>query len=157
MIVAVRTPQAIVIDVTVHPYRHIEAVHTITHVHFDASLRPNEEQAAGIADMIIAFCGENGVTGKSADYAGILAEETVEHIRLFNGGEKQPRIDLICRITDAEIILSVRDDGEAFDPATVEDTEEEFTNLKMIKTLADKVSYTRALGLNNMLIKIGRK
>ena len=71
--------------------------------------------------------------------------------------EKQPRIDLICRITDAEIILSVRDDGEAFDPATVEDTEEEFTNLKMIKTLADKVSYTRALGLNNMLIKIGRK
>ena len=124
---------------------------------FDASLRPNEEQAAGIADMIIAFCGENGVTGKSADYAGILAEETVEHIRLFNGGEKQPRIDLICRITDAEIILSVRDDGEAFDPATVEDTEEEFTNLKMIKTLADKVSYTRALGLNNMLIKIGRK
>ena len=84
---------------------------------FDASLRPNEEQAAGIADMIIAFCGENGVTGKSADYAGILAEE----------------------------------------PATVEDTEEEFTNLKMIKTLADKVSYTRALGLNNMLIKIGRK
>ncbi len=75
---------------------------------FDASLRPNEEQAAGIADMIIAFCGENGVTGKSADYAGILAEETVEHIRLFNGGEKQPRIDLICRITDAEIILSVK-------------------------------------------------
>ncbi len=124
---------------------------------FDASLRPNEEQAAGIADMIIAFCGENGVTGKSADYAGILAEETVEHIRLFNGGEKHPRIDLICRITETEIILSVRDDGEAFDPATVEDTEEEFTNLKMIKTLADKVSYTRALGLNNMLINIGRK
>ena len=54
------------------------------------------------------------------------------------------------------MILSVRDDGEAFDPATVDETEEEFSNLKMINSLADEVNYTRALGLNNMLITIGR-
>ena len=125
-------------------------------VFFDASLRPQEEQAVQLADQIIAFCGENGVSGKAADYAGVLAEETVEHIRQFNRDAKQPRIDLICRITDTSVILSVRDDGEAFDPATVDETEEEFSNLKMINSLADEVNYTRALGLNNMLITIGR-
>ncbi len=123
---------------------------------FDASLRPKAEQAAQIADMVIGFCAENGVTGRCADYAGVLSEETVEHIRRFNSDKKQPQIDLICRITDESVILSVRDNGEAFDSATVHDDEDELTNLKMINTLADKVSYTRALGLNNMLITIGR-
>ena len=96
------------------------------------------------------------MTGKAADYAGVLAEETVEHIRFFNKDKKQPQIDLICRVTDSEVILSVRDNGEAFDAATVEGDDGEFTNLKMINTLADSVDYTRALGLNNMLINIGR-
>jgi hypothetical protein len=124
---------------------------------FDASLRPEMEQAAGIADSIIEFCADNGVKGKSADYAGVLAEETVEHIRLHNLDKKQPQIDLMCRITEKEVILSVRDNGEAFDAATVDsDCDEEFTNLKLINTLADNVDYTRALGLNNMLIKIRR-
>ena len=123
---------------------------------FDASLRPEAEQAADISDEIIAFCNNNGVTGKAADYAGVLAEETVEHIRFFNKDKKQPQIDLICRVTDSEVILSVRDNGEAFDAATVEGDDGEFTNLKMINTLADSVDYTRALGLNNMLINIGR-
>ena len=123
---------------------------------FDASLRPKAEQAAEISDQVIGFCAENGVTGKNAYYAGVLSEETVEHIRRFNSDKKQPQIDLICRITDKSIILSVRDNGEAFDPAIVHDDEEELTNLKMINTLADNVNYTRALGLNNMLITIGR-
>ncbi len=120
---------------------------------FDASLKPEAEQAAGISDSIIAFCNDNGIAGKTADYAGVLAEETVEHIRNFNLDKKQPKIDLICRITDEEVILSVRDNGEAFDAATVDDGEE-FTNLKVINSLADDVDYSRALGLNNMLIKI---
>lgn len=120
---------------------------------FDASLKPEAEQAAGISDSIIAFCNDNGITGKTADYAGVLSEETVEHIRNHNLDKKQPKIDLICRITDEEVILSVRDNGEAFDAATVDDGEE-FTNLKVINSLADDVDYSRALGLNNMLIKI---
>ena len=85
----------------------------------------------------------------------MLAEEIVEHIRYYNQNRKQPQIDLICRVTEKEVILSVRDNGEAFDAATV-DEDEEFTNLKVIHSLADSTEYTRALGLNNMLIKIGR-
>lgn len=128
---------------------------TETSALFDASLQPEAQQAAGIADSIIAFCNENGVKGKTADYAGVLAEELVEHIRLFNQNKKQPQIDLICRVTEEEVILSVRDNGEAFDAATV-DEGDEFTNLNVIHSLADSTDYTRALGLNNMLVKIRR-
>ena len=121
----------------------------------DASLQPEAQQAVGIAERIIDFCRNNGVQGNAAVYAGVLGEETVEHIRSFNQDKKQPQIDLICRVTEQEVILSVRDNGEAFDAATV-DEDGEFTNLKMIHSLADNVSYTRALGLNNMLITIRR-
>lgn len=128
---------------------------TETSALFDSSVQPKAEQAAGIADSIISFCNKNGVSGKPADYAGVLAEELVEHIRRFNKNKKQPQIDLICRVTDSEVILSVRDNGEAFDAATV-DEGDEFTNLKVINSLADSTDYTRALGLNNMLVKIRR-
>ena len=121
---------------------------------FDASLQPEAKQAAGISEKIIAFCGENGVAGKPANYAGVLAEEIVEHIRHYNLNKKQPQIDLICRVTDKEVILSVRDNGEAFN-ATKVDEEDMFSNLKMIYSLADSTEYTRALGLNNLLVKLG--
>ena len=122
---------------------------------FEASLQPEAQQAAGIAHSIIDFCHSNDVQGKAADFAGVLAEEIVEHIRYFNQNKKQPQIDLICRVTEQEVILSVRDNGEAFDAATADD-DDEFTNLKMIHSLADSTNYTRALGLNNMLITIKR-
>ena len=122
---------------------------------FDASLRPEAEQAAGISDEIISFCGENGVDEKAANYAGVLAEEIVEHIRFHNLNNKQPQIDLICRVTEKEVIMSVRDNGETFDAAKV-DEGNDFTNLQMIHSLADSTEYTRTLGLNNMLVKLKR-
>ena len=50
----------------------------------------------------------------------------------------------------------MRDNGVIFDPAKVKDDSEEFSNLKIINSVADKVEYTRAIGLNNMLVELGR-
>ena len=79
----------------------------------------------------------------------------VEHIRRFNG-ENAPQIDLFCKVLDDRVILSVRDNGAIFDPAKVDDDTQGLTNLKMIRSVADKVEYTRVIGLNNMLVELGR-
>ena len=121
---------------------------------YDVSLKPEISQASAVAHELVAFCLENGTDSEKAKLTGLLAEETVENIRRFNKDKKQPQIDLICRVTDSEIILSVRDNGETFDSITVDDDCEEFTNLKMIHSIAEKVDYTRALGLNNMLMTL---
>ncbi len=122
---------------------------------YDVSLDAQKRSAVKVSEDISTFCLENSVSEQKAKYAGLLAEEAVEHIRRFNT-EKVPQIDLFCKVLDDRIILSVRDNGAIFDPANVWDDTEEFSNLKMIGSVADKVDYTRVIGLNNMLVELGR-
>ena len=122
---------------------------------YDVSLDAQKRGAVKVSEDISTFCLENSVSEQKAKYAGLLAEEAVEHIRRFNT-EKVPQIDLFCKILDDRVILSVRDNGAIFDPANVRDDTEEFSNLKMIGSVADKVDYTRVIGLNNMLVELGR-
>ena len=122
---------------------------------YDVSLDAQKRGAVKVSEDISTFCLENSVSEQKAKYAGLLAEEAVEHIRRFNT-EKVPQIDLFCKVLDDRVILSVRDNGAIFDPANVRDDTEEFSNLKMIGSVADKVDYTRVIGLNNMLVELGR-
>lgn len=122
---------------------------------FDVSLEAKQIGAVKVSESIRDLCLENSVEYKKAQYAGLLAEETVEHIRRFNT-DRTPRIDLFCSVLPDKVILSVRDNGAIFDPAKVDDDNEEFSNLKMINSVADKVEYSRVIGLNNMLVELGR-
>ena len=121
---------------------------------FDVSLFPDKAQASAVSKELTDFCTEHKVESGRATLAGLLAEEIVENIRFFNKDKKQPQIDLICHITDNGIIISVRDNGDTFDSITVDDNCGEFTNLRMIHSIADKVSYSRTLGMNTMLVQI---
>ena len=121
----------------------------------DVSIEAKKTDAVRVSESICTFCLENGADGQRAKYAGLLAEEMVEHIRRFNG-ENAPQIDLFCKVLDDRVILSVRDNGAIFDPAKVDDDTQGLSNLKMIRSVADKVEYTRVIGLNNMLVELGR-
>jgi hypothetical protein len=122
---------------------------------FDVSLEAKKADAVSVSESICTFCLENSADEQKAKYAGLLAEEMVEHIRRFNT-EKVPQIDLFCKVLDDRVILSVRDNGAIFDPSNVDEDTQEFSNLKMIDSVADKVEYTRVIGLNNMLVELGR-
>ena len=122
---------------------------------FDVSLQAKQQDAVSVSESITKLCLENSISEQKAKYAGLLAEEMVEHIRRFNT-RKVPQIDLLCKVLADRIILSVRDNGMPFDPAKVDEDTEKFSNLKMINSVADKVEYTRAIGLNDMLVELGR-
>ena len=124
---------------------------------YDVSILPEKAQASAVSQELTDFCIENSVESRNAKSAGLLAEEIVENIRHFNKNKKQPQIDLICHVTESEIIISVRDNGDTFDSITVDDDTEEFTNLKMIHSIAEKVTYSRTLGMNTMLVSIPNK
>ena len=122
---------------------------------YDISMSAEKESAVNASKKIREFCLKNGLSDKKAQYMELLTEETVEHIRRFNI-EKKPQIDLFCSIMTDKIVLRLRDNGEIFDPSVVDDDEEEFSNLKMIHSVADNVEYTRVIGFNNMLVELGR-
>ncbi len=119
----------------------------------EASLMPGSREASELSRDLIGFCLDNDVDKNCANRMGVLAEEMVENIRRFNASGKDPvQVDLICRITDDEILMSVRDNGADYDPSIVDDDIEDLSNLKMIHDVADEVSFTRALGMNNVLV-----
>ena len=123
---------------------------------YDVSLEAEAQQAVSVSESISEFALANSVPEKTARYAGLLAEETVEHIRRFNSGKKPPRIDLFCKVLPDKLILTVRDNGAVFDPAKTDEDNEEFSNLKMINSVAENVEYSRVIGLNNMLVELRR-
>ena len=131
---------------------------TDIHAVYDVSLTPGSREAVEISRDLTEFCLNNGVDGHYAERTGLLAKEMVENIRRFNeGAKKQPQVDLICRITGAEILLSIRDNGEAYDAFVVDDAGDDLSGLKAIRDVADEVSFTRTLGMNNVLVVVKNK
>ena len=52
-----------------------------------------------------------------------------------------------------ETIISVRDNGDEFDPLN-DYKEFEMSPLTLVKAISDKVEYSRALGFNRTIIKL---
>ncbi len=66
-------------------------------------------------------------------------------------------IDVYLKQTDDEIIFSIKDDGIEYNPIVEidsQDNEYGFDNISMLNNIADKVDYTRVLGLNSTIITV---
>jgi hypothetical protein len=66
-------------------------------------------------------------------------------------------IDVYLKQTDDEIIFSIKDDCIEYNPIVEidsQDNEYGFDNISMLNNIADKVDYTRVLGLNSTIITV---
>ena len=66
-------------------------------------------------------------------------------------------IDVYLKQTDDEIIFSIKDDGIEYNPIVEidsQDNEYRFDNISILNNIADKVDYTRVLGLNSTIITV---
>ena len=97
----------------------------------------------------LAGCG----TGRgTALQITIAAEEIMENSREYNEG-KTIQYDVLLRQTNEGLMLSVTDNGKAFDPLiyTKQETEEdlfEIDHIRMLKSISKRVDYHRVIGLN---------
>ena len=64
-----------------------------------------------------------------------------------------PDIDIRIFADKNETIISVRDNGDEFDPLN-DDKEFEMSPLTVVKAISDKVEYSRVLGFNRTIIKL---
>lgn len=124
----------------------------------DITVTSTDEQAVEIAKKLVACCRENGVSPEKSNAIGVAAEELTANIARYGyKGNKPSYIDISLSKTDGKLILRVRDDGVSFNP-TVYDTKEEegflLGGIALIKSLADKMTYTRVLNMNNTVIEL---
>ena len=74
-------------------------------------------------------------------------------VNIINTNESVDTIDVIVRDNEENILISVKDTGVEFNPV-IENEHLEFDNISVLNKIADKIDYSRVLGLNSTVITI---
>ena len=88
---------------------------------------------------------------KSATLVSLAIEEML--VNIININETVDTIDVIVRNNGENILISVKDTGIDFNPV-IENENLEFDNISVLNKIADKIDYSRVLGLNSTVMTI---
>ena len=100
------------------------------------------------------FLSKNGIEESRANRIAVAVEEMAANCaERMEGKKKFADIDIRIFADKKETIISVRDNGDEFDPLN-DDKEFEMSPLTVVKAISDKVEYSRALGFNRTIIKL---
>ena len=117
----------------------------------DYTINADIEEAVGLSRKINEYLGSSIESTRIS----LAAEEILTNIIKLNN--KMGTIDVYLKQTDDEIIFSIKDDGIEYNPIVEidsQDNEYGFDNISMLNNIADKVDYTRVLGLNSTIITV---
>ena len=124
----------------------------------DLTVKGSDEQAVEVSKKLIECCTGIGISSDKAKTIGIAAEELTTNIAHYGYKRNKPSyIDISLSKTDDKLILRMRDDGVPFDPTVYSaDESEEYLlgGISLIKSIADKMTYTRVLNMNNTVIEV---
>ena len=88
---------------------------------------------------------------KSETLVSLAIEEML--VNIINNNENVDTIDVIVRNDEDNILISIKDTGVEFNPV-IEKESLEFDNISVLNKIADKIDYSRVLGLNSTVITI---
>ena len=88
---------------------------------------------------------------QSATLVSMAIEEML--VNIINTNENVDAIDVIVRNNEDNILISIKDTGIEFNPV-IENENLEFDNISVLNKIADKIDYSRVLGLNSTVITI---
>ena len=127
---------------------------------FGLSLHSMEE-VIRISQKIQDFCLEKGIDRRRAYLAGLCMEEMAGNVIAhgFTKDSKNHSVDIQVVYKDSHLILRIKDDCVAFDPAVrrdIVDPEDITRNIgiRMVYDIAESVSYQSVLGLNVLTVTI---
>jgi len=111
------------------------------------TIHGNIEEAVELSQEVQNYLEGN----KSAMVVSMAIEEMI--VNIININDEVDTIDVIVRNTDDNITISIKDTGIDFNPVTENDNLE-FDNISVLNRIADKIDYSRVLGLNSTVITI---
>ena len=114
---------------------------------FEHTIKGDLKEAVDLAHEV-----ENYLSGnKSATLVSLAIEEML--VNIINTNESVDTIDVIVRANEEDILISIKDTGIDFNPV-IENDSLEFDNVSVLNKIADKIDYSRVLGLNSTVITI---
>lgn len=114
---------------------------------FEYTIHGDLKEAVGLSARVQEYLKDYDV----ATQVSLVIEEIVVNILELN--DDVDLIDVIVKIHDEYILVSVKDSGVEYNPV-VEHEELKFDNITVLNKIADKIDYSRVLGLNSTVITI---
>ena len=114
---------------------------------FEHTLSGNINDAVGLSQEVQNYLKGN----KSAALVSLAIEEMI--VNIININDEVDTIDVIVRDNVDNILVSIKDTGIDFNPV-IENENLEFDNISVLNKIAEKIDYSRVLGLNSTVITI---
>lgn len=114
---------------------------------FEHTINGDIKEAVNLSREVQEYLSGN----KSATLVTLAIEEML--VNIINTNESVDTIDIIVRNDDDNILISIKDTGVDFNPV-IENDNLEFDNISVLNKIADKIDYSRVLGLNSTVIII---
>ena len=114
---------------------------------FEYTISGDVEEAVNLSRGVQDYLKGN----KSETLVSLAIEEML--VNIINNNESIDTIDVIVRNDDENILISIKDTGVEFNPV-IEKESLEFDNISVLNKIADKIDYSRVLGLNSTVITI---
>lgn len=114
---------------------------------FEYTINGDVKDAVELAHQVQDYLSGN----KSAALVSLAIEEML--VNIINTNENVDFIDVIVRNNDDNILISIKDMGVEFNPV-IEKDDLQFDNISVLNKIADKIEYSRVLGLNSTVITI---
>lgn len=121
----------------------------------------NMEHVVEVAKNVQHFCEERGIDRKRAMLAGLSLEEMAGNVVThgFSMDDRKHTVIVKAIHRNNDVILTIKDDCLAFDPAArndINDLEDptRYIGIRMIFKIASEVNYQNVLGLNFLTIRI---
>ena len=126
-------------------------------INLDLSIKADVNETPMIPKEIIEFCVAQGISKDKANIAAMAAEEMAVNCIKF-GGKSSHWIDICLNVEEDKLLLRIRDNGSPFDPTTYQVGEDEFDvhGIEVIKAIATKITYIRAIDLNNTVLEFAK-
>ncbi len=114
---------------------------------FEHTINGDVKEAVNLAREVQKYLSGN----KSATLVSLAIEEML--VNIIDTNESIDAIDVIVRNNDDNILISIKDTGIDFNPV-IENDNLKFDNISVLNKIADKIDYSRVLGLNSTVITI---
>ncbi|MBR5337151.1 MAG: ATP-binding protein [Lachnospiraceae bacterium] len=122
------------------------------------TIRGSDETAVKVSQKVIDRCIEENIPSDKAQSLGIATEEIISNIGRYGYPDSDNKtIDVCLSENKGKYYLRFRDDGIPFNPVEYvpkEHEEYDIRGLELIRKLAVKMTYVRAISLNNTVIEL---
>lgn len=119
------------------------------------SFKGTKENAAGVSLYLTSFLTAHGIEKNKANRIAVAVEDMSASLAERTNQKKKADIDIRIMIDGDEAIISIRDNGEAFDPIKFNNNSEKMlSEIKVVQAISKSIEYTNILGFNRVIIKI---